>query len=460
MRRMFDKHPAAVVSISLGPSKLACLDCDIDKSRHGPTLARAWLAEQGVDIAKCPVTISQSGGQHIFFSGEAPSRVPPAFKAMYVQFKATGGQVIAPGSVREDGKVYKADPAQPSLASTYAMGDLLPIPSCITALLAEKRDGTTDAETAALIAQLRTAKLPEPLDASRFVSTDKGDDKSAYRLSLANHMKAAGHTVEEYLATLRDAEHAGVYVGDAAPGEGEYGLRNVARDWGQAEKREAENIADAARIDAAAKTAFGDVSDTLAAAAKAVERAIAGADDPGAEIERLKAALDTDDSATSADSTAVYDIDTAYILGLDLLEPIARLRGKVAEAEADVPRTGRGYKAESALFAEIELTAWTIDEILPERGIGFIVGASHTGKTFACIDIMGHLAQGRDWFGRKVYEPTCSLYIGGEDVEEIPGRIKGWTQAQRVDARPARRHGRGLPISPAIRRPLRRSSRS
>ena len=229
---------------------------------------------------------------------------------------------------------------------------------------------------------------------------------------------------------MREAEHAGAFVGDAAPGEGEYGFRNVARDWIQAERRDAENVAEAARIEAAAAVAFGNVNDTVKAAALAVETALSGKDDPGAEIDRLKAALDTDDSATSADVTAVYEIETAYMLGLDLLEPIARLRGTVDERPAgtDATRTDRGYKAESALFAEIELTAWTIDEILPERGIGFIVGASHTGKTFACLDIMGHLAQGRDWFGRKVYEPACSLYIGGEDVEEIPGRIKGWTQ--------------------------------
>ncbi len=429
VRRMFDKHPSAVPSISLGPSKLACLDCDIDKSRHGPTLARAWLAKQGVDIAMCPVTISQSGGQHIFFSGEAPSRVPPTFKTMYVQAKGLGGQVIAPGARREDGKVYKADPNQPPLASAYGMGALPPIPSCITTLLVEKRDGATDAETDALATRLRTAELPEPLNASRFVSDDKGGDKSAWRLSLANRIIAEGHTVEEYLATLREADHAGAFVGDAAPGEGEYGLRNVARDWGQAERRLAENVAEASRIEAAVSAAFGDVSDTLEAAALAVETALNGKDDPGAEIERLKAALDTDDNATSTDVKAVYEIETAYMLGLDLLEPIARLRG-IAERPAATtePRTGRGYKAESALFADIELTAWTIDEILPERGIGFIVGASHTGKTFACLDMMGHLAQGRDWFGRKVYEPTCSLYIGGEDVEEIPGRIKGWTQ--------------------------------
>ena len=256
VRRMFDKHPSAVPSISLGPSKLACLDCDIDKSRHGPTLARAWLAEQGIDIATCPVTISQSGGQHIFFSGEVPSRVPAAFKAMYVQAKGLGGQVIAPGAQREDGRVYTADPNQPALASAYGMGALPPIPSCITALLAEKRDGATDAETDALATRLRTAELPEPLNASRFVPDDKGGDRSAFRISLANRMKAAGHTAEEYIATLREAEHTGVFVGDAAPGEGEYGWRNVARDWGQAERRIAENIADAARIEAAAGECF------------------------------------------------------------------------------------------------------------------------------------------------------------------------------------------------------------
>ena len=190
VRRMFDKHSSAVPSISLGPSKLVCLDCDIDKSRHGPTLARAWLAEQGIDIATCPVTISQSGGQHIFFSGEAPSRVPPAFKAMYVQAKGLGGQVVAPGARRADGKVYSADPNQPPLASAYGMGELPSVPPCITALLAEKRDGATDAETDALAARLRAAELPKPLNASSFVSGDKSGDKSAWRLTLANRMKA------------------------------------------------------------------------------------------------------------------------------------------------------------------------------------------------------------------------------------------------------------------------------
>jgi hypothetical protein len=44
---------------------------------------------------------------------------------------------------------------------------------------------------------------------------------------------------------------------------------------------------------------------------------------------------------------------------------------------------------------------WSLKGLLPRRGIGQLFGESGAGKTFVALDLVWHLAEGRDWFGWK-----------------------------------------------------------
>ena len=441
IRALFRKFPDALPAACAGLGGLVVID--VDSKRDGVNKLEAWMSEQGhVMPADTPVTATQSGGRHFVFRDPSGlgNRAGELAK-LGCDVRGRGGVFVLPGAVRLNGAKYR-QASDVGLLSAFASDQIPVLPDFFKQAI--EAGGaiatvTTDAEIAALVDRLRQTDLPEALDASRFVA--EGTDRSAFRLSLANRMRAAGHTAEDYFAALLEAEGAGAYVGEDAPGEAEFNLRNVARDWCQAECRQADNDAIAARLDAAAASAFVSVDDADAAMT-AIEAALAAGDDPEDECARLVQALELTDTPAdrlAAAQGAVSDLLDARLLGVGEPAALEALRGAIKPAaigEADdyLPKhmretkvQGRGYRAESTLFADIDLTAWTIDEILPERGIGFMVGASHTGKTFACLDMMGHLAQGQDWFGRKVYEPTCTLYIGGEDVEEIPGRIKAWT---------------------------------
>lgn len=144
IRRLWGTFPDAVPSISLGPAKLYVLDADIDETRHGPTLIRDWLHQNGVDISQCPVTRSQSGGEHIFFANptDTPSRVPQPFREAYTQAKGVRNQVVAPGAWRVDGKKYLPLNDTPGLRSAFAMGTLPPLPERIDTIVRQAREAS------------------------------------------------------------------------------------------------------------------------------------------------------------------------------------------------------------------------------------------------------------------------------------------------------------------------------
>jgi hypothetical protein len=64
--------------------------------------------------------------------------------------------------------------------------------------------------------------------------------------------------------------------------------------------------------------------------------------------------------------------------------------------------------------------------ILPADGIGAIFGAPGTAKSFLALDLLGAIAEGRAWFGRKV-DPCPALYVAIEGIAGIPQRANAYT---------------------------------
>ncbi len=121
-------------SVSLGAAGLAVLDLDIKNSVDGVESGLKWLAEHGVDIEKCPRVRTQGGGLHLYFSN--PGNVGCGRRAdLQWDLKGVGGQVVAPGAVREsDGKRYIAEDGAPPLADAFRNGSIPPIPDALVAM--------------------------------------------------------------------------------------------------------------------------------------------------------------------------------------------------------------------------------------------------------------------------------------------------------------------------------------
>jgi KaiC/GvpD/RAD55 family RecA-like ATPase len=56
---------------------------------------------------------------------------------------------------------------------------------------------------------------------------------------------------------------------------------------------------------------------------------------------------------------------------------------------------------------------WTVHELIPERGIGVIFGATGSGKTFAALDLACAIVRGVDWHGRGVARGSA-IYVATE----------------------------------------------
>ena len=81
-------------------------------------------------------------------------------------------------------------------------------------------------------------------------------------------------------------------------------------------------------------------------------------------------------------------------------------------------------------------TEYHIKNILPKTGISAVYGPSMSGKSFFIIDLLSHLALGKEWYGNKVN--ACHVtYLALEGAGGICNRMTAWE----------RKHGLNLPDS-------------
>ena len=384
IRRRWDKFPDAVPSISLGPAKLYVLDADIDDKRNGPQLVRQWLAEHNIDIATCPITQSQSGGEHIFFQAEGlRSHIGDTMKSLYVQVKSSGNQVVAPGAWRDDGKMYKAMKSHPTLVGAYLDKCLPFVPPALLALQSERSAATeakSDDAIGAALEELRTSEaddfdtLVDFYDFERLSKKDEefkqiwnepGPDTSANRFTLAKCLHrefGKAFRVSDFATILGGYDGAGDYVGESAQRQHEYNNRNIARDF----------VASINSRKIVTGEAFGAIDE----------------DEPEASALTTKAAADSKPKKTRLVSRNVDDVVAEY-------SPIL----------------------------------WAVKHVLPLRSKGFLTARSHVGKTFSVIAMMGCMAQGSA-FGTHHVDPEgyCVVYVTGEGIAGVSGRLKAWVQ--------------------------------
>ena len=77
------------------------------------------------------------------------------------------------------------------------------------------------------------------------------------------------------------------------------------------------------------------------------------------------------------------------------------------------------------LDAKAGALTWAVKHLVPERGMGFIFGASGTFKSFLALDYALHRAYGMRWLGRKTKQ-AVPVYLAAEGGAGLIRRIKAW----------------------------------
>jgi hypothetical protein len=103
----------------------------------------------------------------------------------------------------------------------------------------------------------------------------------------------------------------------------------------------------------------------------------------------------------------------------------ATAEGKASTVPAEVkpPRfqihTTTGYQL------AVKRLTWFVRGVLPLAQLGVVFGASGSGKTFYVLDLLIHIALGRDWFGRRVRRAKV-LYVVAEGASGFRDRVAAW----------------------------------
>lgn len=77
---------------------------------------------------------------------------------------------------------------------------------------------------------------------------------------------------------------------------------------------------------------------------------------------------------------------------------------------------------------------WLVEDTIPLTGVGLIAGASGSGKTFVLADLIGSLARGLNWFGRRVNWRVGACVVAAESAHSVPHRMKASSHYKFGDA--------------------------
>lgn len=78
-----------------------------------------------------------------------------------------------------------------------------------------------------------------------------------------------------------------------------------------------------------------------------------------------------------------------------------------------------------AELAALPPVRWLVRGVLPQEGIAAVYGPPGSGKSFLTLDLLAHVADGRDWFGCRV-NAGAVVYLGLEGEAGIAQRVQAW----------------------------------
>lgn len=250
---MFKKYPDAVWSIACGPSKLVVIDAD--KKDKGPELIGKHFEEHGQPEG-CVVVPTQSGGRHYIFKdpdGKFTNSAGLLKKNYGCDVRGVGGQYIAPGSIRQDGKTYGTRKDLIAFLNAYVHGKLPELPGHVVELIGaggEAAQSVDDEKLAATIKELDETEWPthedlfDPtigiydLDALRKSNPEFAElydnpssDCSDNRWKLTQMVMPELNLPVVHLAVLYEGWAGAGTQTDDGKGAGNYNLRDIGREW-------------------------------------------------------------------------------------------------------------------------------------------------------------------------------------------------------------------------------------
>ncbi|AOJ38489.1 helicase [Burkholderia lata] len=101
------------------------------------------------------------------------------------------------------------------------------------------------------------------------------------------------------------------------------------------------------------------------------------------------------------------------------------------DALADLLRTAKmppmHYRLRSADdLMNAPLQQWLVRDVIPAGGTASVYGPSGSGKSFLVLDLCAAIAEGSDWFGRRVAS-TRVVYVALEGEAGLSKRAKAWS---------------------------------
>lgn len=381
LKKLFRLFPDAVPSIACGPSKLLVLDADAKD--NGPELLGALFAEHGGVPQGVPVIPTKSGGKHFIFrdlEGKYTNKAGLLKKQYGTDVRGTGGQFVAPGSIRVDGKTYGTNDDKLNFLRAIHRREIPTIPEFIAEMIGfvdYSDDGVTHIREREVIQTLREAdedaaaaeldpsigrfdleRLKEQNEEFRALHESPSGDCSTNRFLAARHLMTEWPNLPaQALAAFFQAwEGAGSFV-DSQPATGEYDYRQIAREW-----LKNQGLSKPSRGEA-----FGAVED--------------------------------EDGERSDDQ-------------------FREKAGRLAQ---------RFDYLEQLRTNPIRLLDWAIKFFIARGTTSIVSGQWGAGKTAVFVDIALHIAHGIPWRGRRVAKGVA-IYVGLENPDDVQRRVKAWCE--------------------------------
>lgn len=375
VKKLWHKFPDATPSIAPGPNGLIVIDPD--QKNNGPAKFAEFCQTNGglPDSAVCIPT--RDGGQHWYFkNAEGLGNSAGTLKALGCDVKGVGGQVVAPGSIREDGKTYGSKDDLLRFLRAFTSKSLPELPDFVRAAIGSSIANVADNDDAvkAAVERLGTETWPDfsdvfdptigkydlqalALDNREFAELYAAPslDRSDNRFKVARHLlrEWPDMPVEDLAAFLVEWDGAGEFV-DGTAAQGEFNSRSIAREWVKNQGLSKPSNGDA----------FGAVDD----------------DEP-------------------ADASDANKPDRQKVLFFE-----------------DI-RTG-----------ELKPLVWIVKNFLAKHTTYITAGTWGTGKTAVIMDVALHAACGLEWQGCRV-QKAAVIYVALENPFDVERRVRAWSSS-------------------------------
>jgi hypothetical protein len=254
--RMFRAFRDAVPSIACGPSRLVVFDAD--RKDEGPTkMAALWEANGGLPEGAL-ASPTKSDGKHFIFADPKRSFTNKAglLKKEYgTDVRGSGGQIVAPGSMLDDGRSYGTREDLFRFLRSYVRNKIPAAPAFITKLIGattgHNNDDITPSKERDVIKSLQDAHWDvyeydfDPVLGKYDIDQLKAKNAEFAKLydqpsadCSTNRFLAARHVMREWPHMPAPAlsiffsrwDSSGQYT-DEKPKTGEYDDRQIAREW-------------------------------------------------------------------------------------------------------------------------------------------------------------------------------------------------------------------------------------